>query len=108
MSYNLLAEGDLDLFEWSHLAALFEPLELFPIPAEDAGPPAAAAGVTSLAPDAIGIAVPSRGVGPDAVANLGALVQLLWERDARVFDLHVGRQIATRDELDDLLLRVGG
>jgi len=96
MSYNLMAEGDLDLFELSQLAARYEPLELFPIPAE------------ASSPDAIGIALPSSLVGPPALAALRAVIELLWSKEAAVFDLMTGERIATPDDADALATRITG
>jgi len=100
MSYNLMAEGDLDHVELARLASRFEPLETFPIPAEPDG--------GAVAPDGLGIAIPSREAGPEAADALEALVELLWSRDARVYDLYTGEPVATREDLDEVLERIGG
>jgi hypothetical protein len=108
MSYNLMAEGDLDLFELSHGAAQFEPLELFPIPAERSTTSDLDPHRTALAPDALGIAIPSSRSGPEAVAALKALVEFMWAKQARVFDLYSGQEIATPADVDELSARILG
>lgn len=107
MSYNLMAEGDVDLFELSQLAQRYEPLELFPIPADDLALPGPDR-PNLFAPDALGIAVASSRSGPPALAALRELVELLWSKQARVYDLYSGDMIATADDLTQLLSRVGG
>jgi hypothetical protein len=91
MSYNLIAEGDLDLFELGSAAAELAPLELFPIDRE-----------------ALGIAIPSSRAGAAAATALRALVERLWSQDAAVFDLYSGEPIATPAALAEVLQRIGG
>ncbi len=108
MSYNLMAEGDLDLFELAQMTSRYEPLELFPIPAEVSGSAFGPNHRVKLAPDALGIAVVSSRSGPPAVAALRALVELMWSKQASVFDLYTGEKITTADDLAELAERVGG
>jgi hypothetical protein len=105
MSYNLMAEGDLDLFELAQLSERFLPLELFPIPAEISGP-AASGGVAKLPPDALGVAIPSSHVGPEAFAALRDLVPFLWQRGAEIHDLFTGTRVETPTDLEELLGRL--
>ena len=91
MSYNLIAEGDLDLFELGLAAAELAPLELFPIDR-----------------DALGIAIPSSRTGAPAAAALRALIERLWGQDAAVFDLYSGEPVATPAALAAVLANIGG
>jgi len=106
MSYNLMAEGDLDLFELGQTAARYEPLELFPIPVDSPWPKPGADHRVELKPDGLGIAVPSSRFGPDAVAALRALVELMWSKSAAVFDLYTGERITTPEELAEVEERI--
>jgi hypothetical protein len=108
MSYNLMAEGDLDLFELAQTASRYEPLELFPIPADEPRPGLGSEQRVKLTPDALGIAVVSSRSGPPAVAALRALIGLMWSKQASVFDLYTGTRIATEEDLSELAERVGG
>lgn len=96
MSYNLLAEGDLDLFELSQLAAAHAPLELFPIPAEGGSP------------DALGIALSSGDANDVTVGTLTRLIELLWSKDATVWDLMAGVRVAAPLDLSALERRILG
>ncbi|WP_394834966.1 hypothetical protein LVJ94_51550 [Pendulispora rubella] len=99
MSYNLMAEGDLDLFELAEAATQYNPLELFPIPAGASSSEVGANHRVKFELDGLGIAIPSSRIGPEAVAALHALVKLMWSKDASVFDLQTGKPIATLKEL---------
>jgi hypothetical protein len=111
MSYDLMVEGDLDLFELAQMASRYEPLELFPIPAEGSWPGLQrdhpGQGV-KLAPDALGVAVVSGRSGPPAIAALRALVEYMWSKQASVFDLYTGTQITTAEDLGKLAERASG
>lgn len=108
MSFNLLAEGDLDLFELGRGAQRYAPLELFPVPADSPGPGLAAGDPLQVEPDALGIAIRSRDCGPEAVAALQALVRALWNEGARVYNLHSGEEVATPQALEEIARQVGG
>lgn len=99
MSYNLYAEGDLDLFALSKQAQHLTLVELFPI-AGDGGP------------TALGIAVPSiddddddDDSGDDARDELEQIVTQLLAIEATVFDLMTGEQVT---DVPTLLGRVFG
>jgi hypothetical protein len=87
MSYNLLAEGDLDLFDWSRIALQQQRIEVFPIPSQN------------QAPDAIGIAIPSSRADEAALDELRVVVEQLWVQGATVHDLMEGVAVATSDDL---------
>lgn len=107
MSYNLMAEGDLDLFELGSAASRYQPLELFPILADEVAAKPDAQNRIMLQRDALGIAVPTSRCGPEAVAALRALVKLLWSKDAAVFDLYSGRRISTPEDLEESAAQIG-
>lgn len=107
MSYNLLAEGHLDLFELSQCASHYEPLELFPVPAS-AAITTEASEPARMTLDALGIAIPLSRAGAEAGAALRALVEFMWTQDANVFDLYTGEQISTPSELAGVLERISG
>jgi hypothetical protein len=92
MAYNLIAEGDLDLFELSRLVQHFAPVEMFPIP----GPGG----------DALGIDLPSQHADDTAARRLSELIQLLWTKQAVVHDLMAGQQIASEVDLVELEGRI--
>jgi hypothetical protein len=106
MSYNLMAEGDLDLFELGNAASQYEPLELFPIAAAESWVKPGAHSV-ELARDALGIAIPTSRCGPEAAAALRTLVERMWAKDVVVFDLYTGDRIATPEELAEVEARIG-
>jgi len=100
MSYNLMAEGDLDLFDLAEKTFDFAPLEVFPIPGEGSG--------AARVPDALGIAVATSRRGPDAVDALHALIELMWSKGASVYDLYTGTRIANETDIAAMATRVGG
>ena len=108
MSYNLMAEGDLDLFEFAQAASQFEPLELFPIPATDPHPVEHEGNRIKLEPDAIGVAIPRARVGTDAAGALRRFVELMWVKDVNVIDLYCGKRISTPQDLAEVEERIGG
>ena len=95
MSYNLYAEGELDLFDLSRVAQQLQCLEVFPI-AGDGGP------------DAIGIALPSKRANDDARAELQSLIGTLVLAGATVFDLMNGTQITSAEDIEVLERRIFG
>lgn len=95
MSYNLYAEGDLDLFALSHLARRFERIEVFPIAGDGKR-------------DALGVALPSSRADEAAIAELRELLVTLHATEARVFDLFTGEQIATAADVAALRQRILG
>jgi hypothetical protein len=108
MSYNLMAEGDLDFFELSRLSAQYRPLELFPVPAANPWPKPEGNHQAKLEPDALGIAIPSSCAGAEAAAALRSLVEFMWSRGVKVFDLYSGEQISTPQELGEVAERIAG
>ena len=108
MSYNLMAEGDLDLFELSQAASEYAPLELFPIPGAEPWAKANENHRVELEADALGIAIPSNRSGPEAAAALRTLVELMWAKGAAVFDLLTGTQISTPEELAEIEEHIAG
>ncbi len=94
MSYHLLAEGDLDLFEMSRLVPAYRPLELFPVPGK--------------AGDGLGIALASNDATDATVRLLSQLIQLLWSKQVAVWDLMSGQRIANATDLVDLEDRILG
>jgi hypothetical protein len=95
MSYNLYAEGDLDLFALSGVAQQLEHIELFPI-ADDGGM------------DGVGIALASSQVSDAAFGELDHVISMLLASDAAVFDLMTGERIADSGDLPELHARIGG
>lgn len=97
MSYNLMVEGDLDLFELSTISLHYLSLELFPIPADDLSPD-----------DALGIAIPSSRATPDTVDELCDLIARLLAKQLAVHDLIAGVVIASDAALPELRARILG
>ena len=91
MSYNLLVEGDLDLFALSRSPPDLRAIEMFPIDA------------TSL-----GIALPSSRVNDDARIEITNVVREMLSIEATVYDLFTGQPIKTAEDLDALLERIFG
>ena len=99
MSYNLIAEGDLDLFDLAEKTFAFEPLEVFPIPGEGRG--------AARVPDALGIAVVTGRSVPAALDALHALIELMWSKGALVHDLCTGARIASEADIVAMAKRIG-
>jgi hypothetical protein len=98
MSYNLVAEGELDAFDLTQMIEHFVPAELFPIPHGD---PAMNLVV------GLGIALPLSQRGAGAQEGLERLVNHLWSVEAKVFDLCSGGELRTDEELAEVVARVG-
>lgn len=94
MSYNLIAEGTLDLVALAHLSTRFEMIEVFPLPLTDAD-------------EAIGIAIPRTRANDQAVIELERLLDAIGD-GARVYDLHSGDEIAGEADRDALAERIVG
>lgn len=95
MSYDLVAEGDLDYVELASFALDFDCADMFPIVDGDA--------------DAIGIAVLSKRTRmAGAEDQFRELVGMLRVMGATIHDLHTGATIVDDAEVDDLVARIFG
>jgi hypothetical protein len=89
MSFNLIAEGNVDLVAMSQMSGGYEAIEVFPITGDGL-------------PDALGIALPLSRANESAIEELDELIRRLWANNSRVFDLYTGRAIENDSDLDDL------
>jgi hypothetical protein len=94
MSYNLMVEGDLDLFDLSRLVSDYPSLEIFPIPADELSPT-----------DAVGIAIASSRVNEATLDEVCALITQLQAKQLTVHDLMADLPVTS---LSDLRKRILG